>query len=109
MKKVAGLRITDDNTLMVAKSVLGRINDCVVVSSAQAGLKAIGLAGSECGHIVAARWTRSRIEGPDGAEVGGPGSRGRGGLGRSPVGRMLCAGMGFVPVIYSICADEEGI
>ncbi|MGZ4585855.1 MAG: acetylglutamate kinase, partial [Mycobacterium sp.] len=26
VRKVLGLRVTDDNTLMVAKSVLGRIN-----------------------------------------------------------------------------------
>jgi len=68
VKKVAGLRITDDVTLQIAKSVLSRINDRVVVSLRKAGLNSIGLAGSEVNTLVARKMDPVRIDGPNGPE-----------------------------------------
>jgi acetylglutamate kinase len=107
VRKVLGLRVTDDNTLMVAKTVLGRINDSLVSSIRSAGVKAMGLAGSECGTI------RCRKMDPvAGVENGVEVVADLGHVGEvvsvDPRSIEWLAGLGFVPVIYSICADEEG-
>ena len=107
VRKVLGLRVTDDNTLMVAKSVLGRINDSLVSSIRTAGVKAIGLAGSECGMI------ECRKMGPvTGVENGTEAVADLGHVGEvvsvDPRSIEWLVGLGFVPVIYSICADREG-
>ncbi len=107
VRKVLGLRVTDDNTLMVAKSVLGRINDSLVSSIRSAGVKAIGLAGSECGTIMC-----RKMDPVTGIEKGTEVVADLGHVGevvsvdRSSIDWL--AGLGFVPVIYSICADRDG-
>lgn len=107
VRKVLGLRVTDDNTLMVAKTVLGRINDSLVSSIRSAGVKAMGLAGSECGTI------RCRKMDPvAGVENGVEVVADLGHVGEvtsvDPRSIEWLVGLGFVPVIYSICADQEG-
>lgn len=105
VKKVAGLRITDDSTLLIAKSVLSRINDRVVVSLRKAGLKAIGLAGSEGNTLLARRMPPVSVDGgPETVDLGFVGEV------EEVDPRMintLCS-LGFVPVVYSICGDAEG-
>jgi acetylglutamate kinase len=107
VRKVAGQRITDDATLQIAKSVLSRINDCVVVSLRRVGLKSIGLAGSEVNTLVARRMGPVRVEGP-----GGPESVDLGFVGEvvrvEPRAVELLCHQGCVPVVYSICADQDG-
>jgi acetylglutamate kinase len=107
VRKVLGLRVTDDNTLMVAKTVLGRINDSLVTSIRAAGVKAIGLAGSECGTIIC-----RKMEPVKGVENGAEVIADLGHVGDviavDPSSMEWLVGMGFVPVIYSICADRNG-
>ncbi|MGD0818304.1 MAG: acetylglutamate kinase [Methanomassiliicoccales archaeon] len=107
VRKVLGLRVTDDNTLMVAKTVLGRINDSLVSSIRSAGVKAIGLAGSECGTIMCRKM--DLVKGVEnGVEiVADPGHVGEV-VSVDPRSIEWLVSLGFVPVIYSICADQEG-
>ena len=51
VRKVAGLRITDDATLAVAVDVLVIINHQIVGALKRAGLKAVGMAGGECDTV----------------------------------------------------------
>jgi acetylglutamate kinase len=107
VRKVLGLRVTDDNTLMVAKTVLGRINDSLVSSIRSAGVKSMGLAGSECGTIMC-----RKMDPVAGVENGAEVIADLGHVGEvvsvDPRPIEWLAGLGFVPVIYSICADQEG-
>jgi acetylglutamate kinase len=107
VKKVAGLRITDDATLQIAKSILSRINDRVVVSLRKAGLKSIGMAGSEVNTLLARKMDKVTIEGPDGPEEVDLGYVGEV-IKVDPKAVDLMCRNGYVPVIYSICADEKG-
>jgi len=108
VKKVAGLRITDDTTLLIAKTVLSRINDRVVVSLRKAGLKAIGLAGSEANTLVARKMDPVKVDGPNGPEEVDLGFVGEVVRVDPKAVNALCQ-QGFVPVVYSICADDEGL
>ncbi|MHC1680870.1 MAG: acetylglutamate kinase [Methanomassiliicoccales archaeon] len=108
VKKVAGLRITDDVTLQIAKSVLSRINDRVVVSLRNAGMKAIGVAGSEADTLVANKMDPVKLDGPNGTEFVDLGYVGEVVKIDPRLVNALCA-KGFVPVVYSICADESGM
>jgi acetylglutamate kinase len=107
VRKVLGLRVTDDNTLMVAKTVLGRINDLLVSSIRSTGVKAIGLAGSECGTIMC-----RKMDPVKGVENGNEVVADLGHVGEvvsvDPSSIEWLVGLGFVPVIYSICADDVG-
>ena len=107
VRKVAGQRITDDITLQIAKTVLSRINDRVVVSLRKAGLNSIGMAGSEVNTLVARKMAPVDVDGPNGPEK----------VDLEHVGvvvrvdpravELLCR-KDIVPVIYSICADDSG-
>ncbi|MBI0582197.1 MAG: acetylglutamate kinase [Methanomassiliicoccales archaeon] len=108
VNKVAGLRITDDATLQIAKSVLSRINDRVVVSLRKAGLKAIGVAGSEADTLVAKKMDPVKLEGPDGTKMVDLGHVGEVVKVDPRLVNALCD-KGFVPVVYSICADDSGM
>ncbi len=108
VKKVAGLRITDDVTLQIAKSVLSRINDRVVISLRNAGLKAIGTAGSEADTLVARRMDPVKAAGPAGEEIVDLGYVGEVVRADPRLVNSLCD-KGFVPVVYSICADASGM
>ena len=108
VKKVAGLRITDDITLQIAKSVLSRINDRVVVSLRNAGMKAIGVAGSEADTLVANKMDPVEVDGPIGTELVDLGYVGEVVKVDPRLVNALCDN-GFVPVVYSICADGSGM
>ncbi|HZD42786.1 MAG TPA: acetylglutamate kinase, partial [Methanomicrobiales archaeon] len=54
-KFVAGLRITDQETLEIAQMVLvGKINDGIVSRIARCGARSVGLSGND-GHLLIAR------------------------------------------------------
>jgi acetylglutamate kinase len=107
VRKVLGLRVTDDNTLMVAKSVLGRINDSLVTSIRSFDVKAIGLAGSECGMIIC-----RKMDPVKGIENGVEIVADLGHVGEvvsvDPSSIKWLVDLGFVPIIYSICSDRKG-
>ncbi|MCX6651034.1 MAG: acetylglutamate kinase [Methanomassiliicoccales archaeon] len=107
VKKVAGLRITDDATLQIAKSVLSRINDRVVVSLRKAGLKSIGIAGSEMNTLTAKKMENISVNGPNGVESVDLGYVGEVVKVDPKAVDLLCRN-GYVPVVYSICADKNG-
>lgn len=107
VKKVAGLRITDDKAIHVVKDVLSKINDQIVDALKATGVKAIGISGSEGKTVM--------CEKKDPVEVEENGTRLKVDLGN--VGEVKCidpttvsvlCASGFVPVIYPICVDQSG-
>lgn len=108
VRKVLGLRITDDATLEVAKGVLGRINDQIVRALQSAGIKSIGLAGTECNTVLVRKM--APVKGKD--EKGQPVEADLGWVGEpekvDPRLLLNLTGRGFVPVMYTICADADG-
>jgi len=61
-KFVAGLRITDDETLEVAQMVLvGKINTNIVSLISRAGGKAIGISGNDANLIIARKMERQKV------------------------------------------------
>ncbi len=108
VRKVLGLRITDDATLEVAKGVLGRINDQIVRALQAGGIKAIGLAGTECNTIICEKM--APVKGRD--EKGAAIEADLGWVGEpvkmDPKLMLNLTGRGFVPVMYTICADAHG-
>ncbi len=108
VKKVSGLRVTDDCALQVAAEVLSRINAQVVEALARAGVDAHGMAGSEKGTVMAQKMPPVRTEDESGHEVH---------VDLGSVGEVSHVDPSFleellddsiVPVIYPICADEHG-
>lgn len=94
---VDGLRITDDETLDVAKMVLaGKVNTEVVAALIAGGIPAVGLSGVDGGLVVA----RKREE----SDLGFVGDVERV---NADVAQTLMA-QGFVPVIAPIAADDDG-
>jgi acetylglutamate kinase len=108
VRKVLGLRITDDATLEVAKGVLGRINDQIVRALQSGGIKAIGLAGTECNTVICNKM--APVRGKD--EKGGDIEADLGWVGEptivDPKLLLNLSRRGFVPVMYTICADAAG-
>jgi acetylglutamate kinase len=108
VKKVLGLRITDDVTLEVAKGVLSRINDKVVRALQTAGLSAIGLAGTECNTILCKKMPPIKGKDENGknieVDLGWVGEPMR----SDPRTMDHLVRRGFIPVIYPICGDEDG-
>lgn len=107
VKKVAGLRITDDDSIHVVKEVLSEINDRIVAGLRATGVKAIGISGSEGGTIICEKKPPVIVE-EDGAPVA---------VDLGKVGEVKCVdpttvsvlcASGFVPVIYPICIDAQG-
>jgi acetylglutamate kinase len=107
VKKVAGLRVTDDASLVVAEEVLQRINSMVVDALVRAGVNARGMAGAAHG-IVAVKMPPVRAQAEDGTEVwadlGNVGNISR----IDPIKFEEARAAGAVLVIYPICADESG-
>jgi acetylglutamate kinase len=108
VKKVAGLRITDDESIHVVKEVLSQINDRIVAGLRATGVKAIGISGSEGGTVMCEKKPPVVVE-EDGARVV---------VDLGKVGEVKCVdpttvsvlcASGFVPVIYPICVDGHGM
>jgi len=107
VRKVGGLRITDDQGLQVVKEVLSNINSTIVSSLRSSGIKATGLSGAEEGSITCRKLPPVKVY-EDGVEreidlghVGEVESI-------DPTFISLLCASGFVPVIYPICRDKEG-
>jgi len=108
VKKVAGLRITDDATLVVAVDVLTGINVQIVDALKRAGLKAVGLAGGEGNTIRCKKIAPVKSKGEDGkvvmVDLGNVGEITE--VDPSKLDQLINSG--FVPVIYPICSAGNG-
>jgi len=108
VKKVMGLRITDDSTLEVAKGVLTRINDQIVRALQDAGLSSMGMSGAECSTIVCRKMPPIVGKDKDGkettADLGWVGDI----VDVDPKAILLLTSKGTVPVICPICSDAAG-
>lgn len=105
---VAGLRVTDDETLEIARMVLvGNVNSKIVSLISKHGGKGIGLSGSDGRLIVARKLAPQRVT------VGGVEKEiDLGWVGETAVINpeivMILAGKGYIPVISPIATDEKG-
>jgi len=108
VRKVAGLRITDDATLAVAVDVLAGINVQIVEALKRAGLKAVGMAGGEGNTVRCKKIAPVKSKGKDGKAV----MVDLGNVGEitevDPSKLNLLITSGFVPVIYPICSAGNG-
>lgn len=105
---VAGLRVTDDETLEIARMVLvGNVNSKIVSLISKHGGKGVGLSGSDGRLIVARKLAPQRVtvEGIE-KEVD------LGWVGETEIINpdivMILAGKGYIPVISPIATDDKG-
>jgi len=105
---VAGLRVTDDETLEIARMVLvGNVNSKIVSLISRHGGKGVGLSGSDGRLMVAKKLALQRVT------VGGvERDVDLGWVGETEVVNpelvMILAGKGYIPVISPIAMDEKG-
>lgn len=105
---VAGLRITDDETLEIARMVLvGNVNSKIVSLIGKHGGKGVGLSGSDGMLIVARKLAPQRVKvGEVEKEID------LGWVGETEVINpeiiMILAGKGYIPVVSPIATDENG-
>ena len=108
VKKIMGLRITDDQTLEVVKNVLSAMNSHIVEVLKMAGVKAIGLDGAERRTIICRKKEPVEISDHEGenflVDLGNVGEIIR--VDPAMI-NLLCASR-FVPVLFPICSDESG-
>lgn len=108
VKKVSGLRVTDDEALQVADDVLLGLNSQIVGSLKAEGVPAVGMSGCESNAVVAEKMPPVAAKDDSGNEI--KVDLGRVGevshVNRSVLDPLLSSGK--VPVIYPICAGEDG-
>jgi acetylglutamate kinase len=108
VNKIAGLRVTDDASLVVAEEVLRRINSTVVGALVRAGVNATGMAGATNGTIIAEKMPPVKVKDERGHEqlvdLGNVGNVSH----VNPIKLEDVMAGGAVPVIYPICVDENG-
>jgi acetylglutamate kinase len=96
---VGGLRVSDQNTVEVAKMVLvGKVNKEIVLRLSRHGQPAVGLCGDDGSLFRVAR----RVA-PDGRDIGFVGR-----IERVNVGVLEHVASDYIPVIASVGADGEG-
>ena len=96
---VGGLRVSDADTVEVAKMVLvGKVNKDIVLRINRCGQPAVGLCGDDGLLFRVARQT-----GPAGEDIGYVGA-----IERVDTGVLLHVAEDYIPVIASIGADREG-
>ncbi len=101
---VGGLRVTDEDTLEIARMVLlGNINSLLVTLIGKHGGKGIGLSGKDGLLLVAKKKAPVQIEGKP-VDLGWVGEIVR----VNPEIVMITAGKGYIPVISPIAVDGEG-
>jgi acetylglutamate kinase len=105
---VAGLRITDDETMEIARMVLvGNINTRIVSAIGTYGGKGLGLSGKD-GRLIMARkkaLQRVTVEGREhDVDLGWVGDVEI----INPEILLIAAGKGYIPVIAPIAVDEKG-
>jgi acetylglutamate kinase len=96
---VGGLRVSDEQTVEVAKMVLvGKVNTDIVTRVNRAGQPAVGLSGDD-GQL----FRVATIEGPGGEDIGYVGR-----IERVNAGVIEHIAADYVPVIASVGADRSG-
>ena len=97
---VGGLRVSDKDTVEVAKMVLmGKVNKEIVLRLNRHGQPAVGLCGDDGSLFRVARRTA-----PDGADIGFVGR-----IERVNIGVIEHVASDYIPVIASVGADREGL
>jgi len=96
---VGGLRVSDPETVEIAKMVLvGKVNKDIVLRLNRHGQRAVGLCGDDGGLFRVARQT-----GPEGEDVGFVGR-----IEKVDVDVLNHIAQDYIPVIASVGADREG-
>jgi acetylglutamate kinase len=96
---VGGLRVSDPQTVEVAKMVLvGKVNKEIVLRLGRHGQPAVGLCGDD-GSL----FRVARREGPDGEDIGFVGT-----IEHVNVDVLQHVALDYIPVIASVGADREG-
>ncbi len=96
---VGGLRVSDADTVEIAKMVLvGKVNKDIVLRLGRHGQPAVGLCGDD-GLL----FRVERTSGPDGEDLGFVGR-----IARVEIGVIEHIAQDFIPVVASIGADREG-
>ncbi len=102
---VGGLRVTDKETLGIARMVLlGNINADLVSLIGKHGGKGIGLSGQDGMFLRAKKKPPVKIQGKEPIDLGFVGDVNK----VDPEILMIMAGKGYIPVISPIAADDEG-
>ena len=102
---VGGLRVTDKETLGIARMVLlGNINAELVNLIGKHGGKGIGLSGQDGMFLKARKMAPIKIQGKEPVDLGFVGEVEK----VDPEILMIMAGKGYIPVISPIAADDEG-
>ena len=102
---VGGLRVTDKETLGIARMVLlGNINAELVNLIGKHGGKGIGLSGQDGMFLKARKMAPVKIQGKEPVDLGFVGEVEK----VDPEILMIMAGKGYIPVISPIAADDEG-
>jgi acetylglutamate kinase len=96
---VGGLRVSDPQTVEIAKMVLvGKVNKEIVLRLSRHGQPAVGLCGDDGSLFRAARRTA-----PDGEDIGFVGS-----IERVNVDVLQHVALDYIPVVASVGADRDG-
>jgi acetylglutamate kinase len=96
---VAGLRVSDEATVEVAKMVLvGKVNKDIVLRLNRHGQQAVGLCGDDGSLLRVSRQTA-----PGGEDIGFVGQ-----IDRVDVGVLEHIALDYIPVIASVGADRDG-
>ncbi|OPY48403.1 MAG: Acetylglutamate/acetylaminoadipate kinase [Methanosaeta sp. PtaU1.Bin060] len=102
---VGGLRVTDKETLNIARMVLlGNINAELVSLIGKYGGKGIGLSGQDGMFLKARKKPPVKIQGKEPVDLGFVGDVER----VDPEVLMIMAGKGYIPVISPIATDDQG-
>jgi acetylglutamate kinase len=102
---VGGLRVTDKETLGIARMVLlGNINAELVNLIGKHGGKGIGLSGQDGMFLKARKKAPVKVQGKGPVDLGFVGEVEK----VDPEILMIMAGKGYIPVISPIAADDEG-
>ncbi len=102
---VGGLRVTDKETLEIARMVLlGNINAELVNLIGKHGGKGIGLSGQDGMFLKARKKAPVKIQGKEPVDLGFVGEVER----VDPEILLIMAGKGYIPVISPIAVDGEG-
>jgi acetylglutamate kinase len=102
---VGGLRVTDRETLGIARMVLlGNINAELVNLIGKHGGKGIGLSGQDGMFLIARKKAPIKVQGKEPVDLGFVGEIER----VDPEILMIMAGKGYIPVVSPIAADRDG-